>query len=186
MTTRTNNLSTASIGLAFLVVVGGAIWFGVGNTTGPMVDQSDISAAGVVRGSSVLSVHVSGPVATPGVVEVPEGSRVADAIAAAGGATADADLGTLNLAAEVRDGQTVRVPSVLENLEGTQGPGPFDINTADQTRMEELPGVGPVLAARIVSYREENGPFAAIEDLLEIPGIGEAKLASIRDAIDSR
>lgn len=112
---------------------------------------------------------------------------MADALAAAGGATRDADLARLNLAATIRDGDLITVPSIAAPGEVSEQPGAsgIDINRSSASQLEDLAGVGPVLAGRIVAYREENGPFTEIEDLLDVPGIGEAKLAGMRDDIGS-
>lgn len=129
-----------------------------------------------------VTVHVSGEVLRPGLVVLAPESRVADAIAAAGGATAQADLGGVNLAAGVGDGSRLVVPSSAAGA-ATALDGSVHINTAAVSDLQALPGVGPVLAARIVAYREANGPFQVVEDLLGVPGIGEAKLAAIRDGV---
>lgn len=132
-------------------------------------------------------VHVTGWVQRPGLVELSSGARVADALAAAGGALPGAELALLNLAAPLRDGDQVRVPPPGEATSvgpGTGGDdGLVDVNRATTSELERLPGVGPVLAERIVAYREEHGFFSSAEDLLDVPGIGEAKLAGLRDAI---
>lgn len=129
-----------------------------------------------------ITVHVSGAVVHPGLVSLPAGARIADAIIAAGGATEGAMLTTLNLAAPLSDGQQLVVPR-----EGARssvpGDGRIPINTADATALEGLPGVGPVLAQQIVEHRERNGPFTVVEDLLDVPGIGEAKLAALREMV---
>ena len=129
-----------------------------------------------------VTVHVSGAVMAPGLVTVARDARVADAVAAAGGAAPGADLGALNLAAGVGDGSRVVVP-----VSGTGSPAAGDglvrLNSADVSELAGLPGVGPVLAERIISHRDDHGPFAAVEDLLEVSGIGEAKLAALRDAV---
>ncbi len=150
-------------------------------------EDPEVSAVNEEQAVDLLVVHVSGPVARPGVVVLPADSRVADAVAAAGGALGSADLELLNLAAPVADGQQVIVPrsgapgqptATTPALDG----GLVDLNQADVAELEELPGVGPVLAERIVAHRETNGPFGSIEDLLDVPGIGEARLATLRDA----
>jgi len=129
-------------------------------------------------------IDVSGAVLRPGLVTIASDGRVADAIAAAGGASVGADLGTLNLAAPLQDGDQVTV--ALVGASGTavsaEASG-VDLNRSTATELETLPGVGPVLAARIVAYRELNGPFEAVEDLLDVGGIGEAKLVVMRDSI---
>lgn len=128
-----------------------------------------------------ITVHVAGEVLRPGLVVVPPGSRVAEAVAAAGGLRPEADASGLNLAAPVVDGQQV-VVGLGSTSPATQD-GRVRINSASVTDLELVPGVGPVLAARIVAHRESNGPFVVIEDLLDVPGIGEAKLAALREAV---
>jgi competence protein ComEA len=134
-----------------------------------------------------ISVHVSGWVVNPGVVEIPELSIVADAVTAAGGARSGAGLEAINLAAPVMAGDQVVVPgpgevNVTGSVAGTSD-GHISLNGADATQLQDLPGVGPVLAERIVAYRDANGPFQTVEDLLDVPGIGEAKLAAMRDLV---
>ena len=137
--------------------------------------------------SESISVHVSGWVVSPGVVEVLQGSIVADAIAAAGGARSGAGLDSINLASPVLAGDQVVVPgpggATFSGPAASTDDGLIPLNRADATQLQDLPGVGPVLAERIVAYRDANGPFQAVEDLLEVPGIGEAKLAAMRDLV---
>jgi competence protein ComEA len=130
-----------------------------------------------------LTVHVAGAVAFPGLVVVPAGSRVADAVAGAGGALPDADLGALNLAAPLSDGQHLIVPGASLTGEAAAADGRVRINVADGTELQRLPGVGPVLAERIVEHRDRYGPFEDVEDLLDVAGIGEGKLAALREAV---
>ncbi len=142
-----------------------------------------------------LLVHVAGAVARPGVYELPEGARVADAVEIAGGAQAEADLDRLNLAAKVADGQRVGVPRKGEPLDDAgamasgggsadgSGGGLVNLNTANLAQLETLPGVGPATAAKIVSYRQERGGFKSVRDLLNIRGIGEARFAELRDRV---
>lgn len=134
---------------------------------------------------ATLTVHVAGAVVDPGLVTVAEGARVADAIAAAGGATRGADLGGVNLAATVTDGMQLTVP-VLGAVSGGPSAGAtdglVDVNRAGVEELMRLDGVGEVLARRIIAHREANGPFETVEDLLDVAGIGEGKLAAIRDA----
>lgn len=151
--------------------------------------------------SSELMIHAAGQVISPGVYRLPGGSRVADAVAAAGGVAPDGDADGLNLAAPLADGQRVYVPAVGEvdpasvppgGMTGVQAPGqptagaapgPLDLNEATAAELEALPGVGPALAAAIVEDRQRNGPFAAIEDLDRVSGIGPAKLAALRGQV---
>lgn len=138
--------------------------------------------------ANLIKVHVGGWVVEPGVVSVSEGSIVADAIIAAGGMRPGAGTEQVNLAAPVMAGQQVIVPGPDQASFGPNGTGSGEggrvaVNRATISDLEGLPGVGPVLAGRIVAYRDQNGPFATVEDLLQVPGIGEAKLAAIRDLI---
>jgi competence protein ComEA len=181
MTTRAPHLSFTVVGLGVLVLVGGVLWFGLGATE-PAPPRPTVDTVARVDGSPI-TVHVSGAVLDAGVVVVPLDSRVMDVVLAAGGATLAADLTRINLAATVRDGERIIVPFKGETRASPAGDEGVDLNAADASGLEALPGVGPVLAARIVAYREENGPFSAVEDLLDVPGIGEAKLAAMRDAI---
>jgi len=161
-------------------------------------------------------VHVLGAVQRAGVVTLPGTSRVADALAAAGGAADDADLVRLNLARPVQDGERLYVPRVGEvevpqELDGGAGGGAgtasgagaggggggggggsggaagigdvVDLNTADQAALETLPGIGPALAGRILAWRDEHGRFASVDDLLDVSGIGDARLADLRDRV---
>jgi competence protein ComEA len=170
------------VGVLAAAVVGGWLWFGLDRPQpAPLVSQ----VAGEAATSGSITVHVAGAVETPGLVEVASQARVADAVAAAGGVTRSADLTGLNLAAPLRDGEQIVVPS-LDQVAATASGGAVDdgkvrINQATPTELEQLPGVGPVLAGRIYAYREEHGPFATVDDLLDVPGIGEGKLAALRD-----
>jgi competence protein ComEA len=145
---------------------------------------------------AVIVVHVTGAVRAPGVYELSAGQRVADAIDAAGGALADADPNTLNLAAPVADGDRVAVPTAEETAAGAvaapaghspaapaAGAGPVELNTATIAELETLPQIGPATAAAIVEFRQVNGPFATVDDLEAVPGIGPAKLAAIRELV---
>jgi competence protein ComEA len=173
---------------AVAIAVVGGVWYGarapepvpieVGSPIGP--DEAEAPELGIV------TVHVAGAVRRPGLVTVSVPARVADVVAAAGGAEAFADLGAMNLAAPVGDGDRVEVPAwggVPGPSEPDAGEGGVDLNRATANELQTLPGVGPVIAARIVEYREENGPFATIEDLLDVPGIGESKLAELRTVV---
>lgn len=140
-----------------------------------------------LAGQETVRVHVSGLVAAPGVVDVAPEAIVADAIDAAGGLLPEARVDRINLAAPVTAGAQIVVPGAEGSADGPPGPpqdgGVLSINSAKASDLETLPGVGPVLADRIVSFREENGGFDVVEDLLQVPGIGEAKLAAMRDLV---
>jgi len=131
-----------------------------------------------------ITVHVSGAVVAPGLVRVPRGARIADVVAAAGGTVADARLDAINLAAPVRDGEQISVPRVGPAAgDPVLDDGRIRLNAATATELESVPGVGPVLATRIVAARDALGGFSAVEDLLDVSGIGEAKLAAMRDFV---
>ncbi len=190
----------ATVGLLMFAVVSGG---GVGRWTSGGADvalslptASDVAAAtepmnGAVSTStsaSVLHVHAAGAVVTPGVVTVPAGARVTDVVAAAGGATPDADLNQVNLAAPVADGERVYVPRQGEvvaavsasSVSGEGADAIININEADERELEELPGVGPATAKAIVDYRSQHGRFRSVDDLLNVRGIGPAKLSQIK------
>jgi competence protein ComEA len=137
-----------------------------------------------------LQVYVTGAVEQPDVYPLPHGSIVKDAILAAGGATADADLERINLAAPLAGGQQVYVPRKGEETSplpasrsAPEGSGLINVNTAGTALLESLPGIGPALAQRIVDYREANGPFKSVEDLVSVPGIGPATMDKLRELI---
>ncbi len=151
------------------------------------VDGATPGPAPVVE---VVVLHVFGAVSQPGIVELPLGARVVDAIAAAGGPSDDADLAGVNLARVVVDGEQLRVPRVGEvpvtapmapGGAGVAGDGRVNLNTADAAALETLPGVGPAIAARIIAWRDENGPFRSVDELTAVSGIGEKTLAGLRD-----
>lgn len=185
-------------GLVAVAAVLAGIWFGRGVESPPapdpvtsnavMIEPAPASST-VPSGEDALLVYVSGWVSQPGVVSVAPGARVGDAIARAGGAVPGAALDGVNLAQPVTDGQQVMVPGPAGTPGASQAVGaptgsePIRLNTATADQLEELPGVGPVLAGRIVAHREEVGSYEKVEDLLEVPGIGESKLASIRDLV---
>lgn len=134
-------------------------------------------------------VHVTGAVTSPGVVEVDATARVRDAIDAAGGALGRADLDAINLAAPLDDGAQIHVPAIGEiTTAGFAAPAggpmtPIDLNTADETALDSLPGIGPSTAAAIVERRRQIGRFVTVDDLLDVPGIGPAKVEALRDLV---
>ena len=140
---------------------------------------------------SELVVHVAGAVRNPGLVVGNSGWRVNDALMAAGGALASADLDRLNLAAPITDGERIFVPTRGEDIPSVLGPGPagqatpdgsvVNVNAADVTTLQTLPGVGPVTAETIVAHRLEHGPFATVDALVAVRGIGTATVEQLRD-----
>lgn len=135
-------------------------------------------------------VHVSGAVAAPGLYVLDEGARVVDAVAAAGGFADGADETAVNLARPVSDGEQLHGPAV--GAAGAAGPGVgaggagdgrINLNTADATQLDTLPRIGPAMAERIIGWRDANGRFTSVEDLLAVPGIGEKMLAALRDLV---
>ncbi|WP_182354037.1 helix-hairpin-helix domain-containing protein [Flaviflexus huanghaiensis] len=142
---------------------------------------------------STVTVYVSGMVNNPGIVELPQGSRVALAVEQAGGMSAEADWNALNLARVLVDGEHVVVPAPGEEVPAAieQAPeqaaepssGLVNINSAGPAELETLPGVGPAIAQKIIDWRETNGPFSTVEELMEVSGIGPATLANLRDHV---
>jgi competence protein ComEA len=144
---------------------------------------------------TTLVVDVGGKVRHPGVVSLPAGARVIDAIKAAGGVRPGAKTGTLNLARKVVDGEQILVdvnatpapavpPTAPAGPPGAPAPGaPIDLNTATATQLDQLPGVGPVLAQRIVDYRTQHGGFHSTDELRQVSGIGDAKFADLKNLV---
>jgi competence protein ComEA len=136
-----------------------------------------------------LIVHVVGAVRRPGLYRLANGARIADALRRAGGATRRADLSLVNLAAPVSDGTQVVVPRrVAAPMGGAASApaapgGPVHLNTATVDQLDELPGVGPVTAQKIVDWREQHGAFSSVDDLDAIPGIGPARLEQLRELV---
>lgn len=182
-----NRAQTTAGLILVLVAVAAGLWWGGGEAESiPPVAVPDTPTTGSSADHSTITVHVAGLVSRPGLVELPEGSRVADAVAAAGGLLPGARAESINLAAALSDGQQIVVSGAEGDSPATASGSPdgkIHLNQATAAELDSLPGVGPVIAERIVSYRAENGPFQSVEDLLDVPGIGEAKLADLRDHV---
>ena len=163
----------------------------------PAAGASAVGAGGATTVPVAVVVHVAGAVSRPGVVTLPAGSRVIDAVDAAGGGLPDADLDRLNLAAILADGERILVsrvgdpPTVGDAGSGAapQGgaaavpTGPIDLNSATQAELEELPGIGPTLASAIITERTRRGGYTDVAQLQQVPGIGESRYAQIRDLV---
>ena len=179
------------LGLAAVVLVAVLGVRQLGAQDGPAAPAPVAGAPVAVEeeGGGEVVVHVAGAVRRPGVYELAGGERVDDAVARAGGPTRRADLGGLNLAAEVQDGRQVLVPERPRRGDPAPATGaaapaegqPLNLNTATLEQLDQLSGVGPATAQKILDFREERGGFGAIEELDEIPGIGEQRLAVLRE-----
>ncbi|MEL6890075.1 MAG: ComEA family DNA-binding protein [Actinomycetota bacterium] len=168
-------------------------------TSDELVDAAGVGGGQDAHADARVVVHVAGAVERPGVYEFGPGSRIADAVDRAGGATRLGRPHELNLAAPLADGMRIHVPVEGEEVEpalradavahrsevnSDDGPaGPIDVNVATEPQLDDLPGVGPATAAAIVTERDRNGPFASVDDLERVPGIGPAKLAALRDLV---
>lgn len=181
----------AAVAVALLLVGVRAIRAEGGETAPPSAAASGGARdAGLVleAGGGDLVVDVAGAVRRPGVYRLPAGSRVIDAIERAGGADGAALLEAINRAARLADGQQVVVPERGRAgdgsaLAGDPGDGPIGLGTATVEQLEEIDGIGPVTAGKIVDYRDERGGLASVEQLDEVSGIGPATMESLRDAL---
>lgn len=196
----------AAVGTALCVV--GVAWFVLSPSPVPVesvLPVATTSGASQPQSSSTVRVHVAGAVKRPGVYELPGTSRVIDALQAAGGSLTSADLEGINLAQTIVDAEQVFIPrrSVSRprvTVAPRHRPSPqttsttvhgssssesriVNINTATSSQLETLTGVGPATARAIIAYRNSKGPFTKVEDLLNVPGIGPAKLAGMRSEI---
>jgi competence protein ComEA len=176
---------------------GGGSVSGAGASGGPAAGTAgaaEPSATGASGGE--LYVHVAGAVRRAGLIRVPRGARVATALARAGGATRRADLTLVNLAARVQDGQQIVVPVVAPGGGGAAAAGgagaggsaalpavKIHLSTATVDQLDEIDGIGPGLAGRIVQYRDSHGGFRSLDGLAEVEGLGEKRLATLRDAL---
>ncbi|MFF9562583.1 ComEA family DNA-binding protein [Leifsonia sp. NPDC014704] len=171
----------------------------LGATDPPSADASGGASSGTPAGGGRLLLHITGAVREPGLVDLPAGSRVVDAVAAAGGAADDADIAAINLARPVADGEQLVVPRIGDpppvggaassgssaatgGAAGATG-APVNLNTATPAELETLPRIGPTLAQRIADWRASNGRFGAVTDLLKVSGIGQKLFDGLKDRV---
>jgi len=181
------------ITLGYAIVLAGVLFL-----RSPRSDETpiEIHAPSAVPTATVapIRVHVSGAVHAPGVYSLPAGSRVQEALEAAGGVAEEADLDRINLAGWANDGQKIHVPahgessSPAESQAGSSASGSawaenVNINTASAEELDSLPGIGPAYAERIIRYRQEQGPFESIDQIMEVRGIGQVCFEDIKDRI---
>ena len=181
----------AAVAVAILLVLLVRHLGGGGGTAAPAVRPLRASPPGRPAAAKLLVVDVAGAVQRPGLYSLREGSRINDAITAAGGVTRKAQLDAVNLAAPVADGEQVVVPgrgatgvaAASPPAAGSSPSAPLDLNTATLEQLESLPGIGPVTAQRIVDYRQAHGAFHAVAELEGVPGIGPAHMAQLKGLV---
>jgi competence protein ComEA len=182
-------LALWALGLVVVVVLG--VRYLGRDDDAPPASAPALQVGEAGGGSSRVTVHVAGAVRRPGVYRLPSRSRVVDAVRRAGGARHRADLSALNLAAKLEDGRQVVVPLrapagapvAAAGGTATAPAGPIDINTATAEQLDELDGIGPGMAGTILDYRKEHGGFGSVEELGQVPGIGEKRLAALREKV---
>ena len=175
-------------GVLFGLFIAVLVWVVARNPSGQAVTLRPVPT------EKPLVVHITGAVPRPGVYALAQGSRVQDAISAAGGFLAEAEKTGINLARALEDGEQLDIPYVegaspviLEEPAATEAPVVstelININFASQVELESLPGIGPTTAQKIIQYREQNGPFITTEDIINVPGIGPGTYERIKDLI---
>ena len=188
---RSTALVGVSVALAVLVLVGQR-FAQAGAADEPELAAAPLEPVAQAPARPVLVVHVVGEVRRPGLYRLRDGARIADAVRRAGGARAGADLAALNLAAPLVDGVQVLVPSRAGSggsaaagmgSEDSSSSAPISLSSATVDELDELPGVGPITAQKIVDYRAEHGPFASVDDLDAVPGIGPTRIEQLRDLV---
>ncbi|MCW2544208.1 MAG: competence protein ComEA [Frankiales bacterium] len=183
---RRGAIALAAVGLVASLVAGAVVMRGHASEQ-PLLAPVVTGATSSPSGGALLVVDVAGKVRRPGLVRLPAGSRIDDALRAAGGLLPGAATGSLNLARKVADGEQVLVgvepAGGSASASGKGAGGLLDLNTATVQDFDSLPGIGPVLADRIVSWRTEHGRFASIDQLREVSGIGEAKYQSLKSKV---
>lgn len=182
-------------GVAAAVLLGWWLFSGRPKTSEPVAPLALATTSKATADAAELVIDVAGRVRRPGIVTLPTGSRVFEAIKAAGGIKGKVDTSTLNLARELTDGEQIVVglkpveavdpAAPIGGAPGGSGTAPalINLNTATAEQLDTLPGVGPVTAQAILGWRSENGRFSTVDDLLDVKGIGEATLAELRDLV---
>ena len=179
----------ALVALVLIAGVGLIGGFGIAMRAKPHATKVPLTSSSARSHGPLLYVHVGGAVRHPGLYRMKPGSHVYDAVQAAGGGNEFADLDSVNLAAKVRDGDKIVVQARVQPGPGGSAPvasgggGLVNLNTATAADLDGLPGVGPAIAERIVAYRTDHGSFRTIDELMDVPGIGPAKFADIRDHV---
>ncbi len=180
----------AAVAVALVVLLVLAVrHFGGGGAAAPAVAPVRPAQAARSAAAKLLVVDVAGAVRRPGLYRLRAGSRIADAIAAAGGATRKAQLDAVNLAAPIADGEQIVVPGRVPGAAaaapaaGSSPSAPLDLNTATLEQLEALPGIGPVTAQKILDYRQAHGPFHSVDELQGVPGIGPAHMAQLKGLV---
>jgi competence protein ComEA len=162
-----------------LLIIGGSLYFS-SDSPAPLADAS----LPADNQDKEETVYVSGAVQKPGVFKIAAGSRILDAINIAGGFTSVADSSKLNLAKKIQDGIEINVPEQQSKETGElKSSGKVNINTASQSELDSLPGIGPTLAERIIKYRTDKGAFQQLDDLKKVSGIGTSKFNKLKDRI---
>lgn len=169
-------LGLAGAGIAVLITA--LTPHGTTSVIAPGPSPSSLAPAGVIY------VHILGEVTVPGLYALHAGDRGVDAVAAAGGFTPEADPAALNLARPLDDGEQILVPALGEApAAGAAAGGRVNLNTADLSALDSLPGIGPAKAQGILDWRQQHGRFASVDDLLDVPGIGASTLDRLRDLV---
>jgi competence protein ComEA len=183
---RRGTQALAAVAAAAVLLTGFVVWRGRPRSVDAPAPVAPVVAS-ATPAVALLVVDVAGDVRHPGLVRLPAGSRVADALRAAGGVLPGATTEGLNLARKLVDGEQVLVGAPAAAARPGEAPasagGPLDLNTATADQLDALPGIGPVLADRIVEWRTAHGPFATVDQLREVSGIGARKFESLRELL---
>lgn len=192
---RDNTAQLKKVGIISLLILAALVVYAVGGSGGGSeVSGESGGAEAETAGSTTIFVDIGGAVSKPMLAELPEGSRVEDAIRAAGGITEDADLTSINRAEFLEDGEKVYIPAFEAESSGDESyanvrqkgmdsGGRVNINTADSETLQTLNGVGPATAQKIIDYRETSGRFRSVEDLKNVSGIGDKTFEKLREYI---